>query len=198
MSRLALVLVAACTLSTAASGCGSLASYPMDRLQDLSDVFGGEFYWGQGFLANARGTKVVQLGAGSFDGNIASYDKRAVGVATEIRAEAGLPLYYFTTYDRKSEIGNRVFNERVDEIDVLGVVKYNLTDPQDRSFYEVGVSVAAFAGVGVHVDVLQAIDFVLGIVGLDIGKDDARHRDVQAPVHGPRYQKISELPITKA
>jgi hypothetical protein len=170
----------------------------MDRVNDLTDVVGAEFYWGQGLLANVRGTKLVQVGVGTFDGNIASYDRRAMGVATEMRAEGGFPLYYFTTYDRKSEIGNDVFNQRVADVENPGVGKYNLTDPQDRSFYQVGGTLAAFVGVGVHVDFLQALDFVVGLIGLDIGKDDARFREVQPPVKGPRFERISDLPVTKA
>ncbi len=196
MSRLA-VLFGSFLLLTA-TGCGSIASYPMDRVNDLGDIFSANFYWGQGVLANMRGTKIVQAGVGTFDGNIASWDRRAVGVSRELRAEGGFPFYYFTTYDRKSEIGNPLFNTRIENIENPGEVKFNLTDPDDRAFYQVGVDVAAFVGVGVSVDLLQTIDFVFGIFGLDIGKDDARHQEVQPPVHGPIYEKVSDLPVTKA
>jgi hypothetical protein len=198
MTRLAHVLVTGVSLCLVASGCGVIANYPIDRANDLVDIFGAEFYWGQGILANARGTKIVQAGIGAFDGSIASCDKRAIGVASEVRAEGGLPLYYFTTYDRRADMGNRTFDQRVAAIDELGKVKYNLTDPHDRSFYQVGASVAAFIGVGVNVDLLQTLDFVVGLVGLDIGRDDKRHQGVEEPVHGPRLEEISDLPVTNA
>jgi len=93
MSRIVCFITACVVLGPVGTGCQSVADYPVDRARDFSDVFGVDFYWGQGLLANARATKLVQAGIGKFDGCVASYDKRAAGVKEEMRAEAGVPLY---------------------------------------------------------------------------------------------------------
>ena len=197
MSRISRFTVSCALLCAMSSGCQSVVDYPVDRAKDFIDIVGVDFYWGQGVLANIRATKLVQAGIGKFDGCHASYATRACGVAEEIRAEAGLPLYYFTMYDRTAtDMSNENFVERLAAETGYGEVKYNLTDPQDRSYYQVGANAAVFVGLGLNVDIFQVLDFGLGIFGLDIGKDDSRYDDVP-DVHGPRFERISDLPVSE-
>jgi hypothetical protein len=196
MSRFACWLAWAITLSTAV-GCETLVNYPVDRAMDLADVAGINFYWGQGGLAHARATKIVQGGVGAFDGDIFKLGNRSYGLVEEMRSEAGLPLFYFTAYDRKPvpECSSALFVTENSNLEGLGKAHYNLTDKQDRGFYELGIDVALFAGVGFSIDFFQVLDFTLGWVGIDIAKDDARHSSRQR-VKNPRYEGIKGTPVT--
>lgn len=194
MSRSCRLLVIAFWAVVTPTGC-SVLHYPVDRAKDLVDVVGFDLYWGQGVIAHAQATKMVQLGVGSFDGNILKIHNRAIGVVEEIRSEAGLPFYYFTVYDRKAVAGNDKFLKRHREITGLGEVQYNLADPQDRGFYAVGANLALFIGAGVDVDLFQALDFMTGWLFFDLGRDDYRNRD-REPVENPRYKGTGDRPIS--
>jgi hypothetical protein len=210
MHRSTISCVFALAVAGGGSGCGgrsvaqSIVDYPIDRAKDLMDVIGFEFYWGQGLLAQAQATKFAQIGAGTFDGEILSYRCRSLGAANELRAEAGLPLYYFAAYDRSPIFGiTDAYLESHKDKTGLGEVHYSLTDPNDRGFYEVGGRLTAFLGVGLWVDVLQACDFFAGFVGADIGRDDRRHMDEDpddsprpAPIRGPWYKGPSDRPLS--
>lgn len=199
------LLVFAVVAAASVSGCGggrtvgqSILDYPRDRAMDLVDVLGFEFYSGQGVLAHVQMTKIAQLGAGTFDGDILRCDRRALGWIQEMRAEAGLPFYYFTIYDRAPHWGNTTLIERIEAMEHLGEVQYSLTDPDDRGFYQVGGRLAVCLGLGAHVDLFQTMDFFMGWLGLDIGRDDVRHQvqpDVER-VTGPRYEPVGSRPIS--
>lgn len=170
-------------------------TYLSDRGRDLTDCGGVEFYAGQGGLVNARATKLVQAGLGAFDGDIVHCGRRAIAGTEEIRAEAGIGPYYYTVYDRTLDWVKGSQRNWASDPNEYGKVHWNPRDPNDRRFYEIGVSVAAFLGVGVNVDLFQIFDFVLGIFTIDIGKDDACNREVP-DVGDPRYKPIGERPLT--
>ncbi|HLU47062.1 MAG TPA: hypothetical protein VK116_03225 [Planctomycetota bacterium] len=196
--------IGAVLLLYSATGCAgrsigqAIVDYPIDRAADLIDILGFDLYWGRGVLAQAQATKVVQAGAGTFDGKILKYARRSIGISQELRAEAGLPLYYFTAYDRKAVAGNERFLENHADLEGLGEAHYNLTDPNDRGFYEVGGRAAVFVGVGVSFDVLQLADFFVGFFGADIGNDDRRHQadPTNEPIENPRYKGPGDRPIS--
>lgn len=186
------------TVVATSAGCETIKNYPVDRAKDFVDMVGFNLYWGQGFIAQGRMTKIAQMGVGSFDGEIVKYQRRALGVVEELRSEAGVPLFYFTAYDRcipPGRFATETFRKQHQQMTGLGAVHYNLRDPNDRGFYEVGADVAVFLGLGVNVDVYQVMDFVIGWFGIDIGKDDARHRH-RKPVANPRYQGVEKTPLS--
>lgn len=191
VSRTRALLVCLVTTST---GCEAILDYPVDRAKDLVDVIGLELYWGQGVVAHAQATKMVQLGLGTFDGDVMKYHRRVAGMVEEMRAEAGFPLYYFTIYDRKPLTENPEFLEQ--QLEGLGEVHYSLTDPHDRGFYDIGATLVAFFGVGVSIDLYQTLDFMTGWLGVDIGRDDARNHK-RKPVANPRYKSTAETPISE-
>jgi hypothetical protein len=198
MSRFAFLLLTISFLSFLNVGC-VVGDYFGDRFQDFSDVASCELYWGQGIQVNGRITKVAQMGLGAFDGDALKYNRRAVGVVEEMHAEAGVPLLYFTAYDRKVLRGNEEFvsrHEDPEHVAKLGKAHYNLTDPHDRGFYEVGAHLTAFVGVGASVDILQTLDFVLGWMLIDIGRDDTWSED-REPVANPRYEAIGDTPVSE-
>jgi hypothetical protein len=178
-----------------------VGDYFGDRAKDLGDVVGLDVYWGQGILAHGRATKFAQMGAGIFDGDILKYRRRAAGIVDEMRSEGGVPLYYYTAYDRAVRSGTEEFLRRHEDphhLARLGKAQYSLTDPHDRGFYEVGIDAALFVGLGLSVDIFQTFDFVLGWFLIDLGRDDSWNED-REPVSGPRYYKpIKETPISGA
>ena len=185
-----------CMMAAASVGCSAIVNYPVDRANDLIDIVGFDVYWGQGVVLHGQATKLAQLGVGSFDGDILKYHRCSFGVMEEIRSEAGLPLYYFSIYDRKPRVGNQLFLDQYRKTKGLGKVHYSLIDPHDRGFYEMGATVVLFAGVGFSLDVFQSLDFIMGWIGIDIARDDARNKN-RPRVGNPRYESAAELPISQ-
>lgn len=200
MSRSASYAFTLCLVGVVTVGCQNVGDYFEDRGKDFTDIVSLELYWGQGIVANARMTKVAQMGVGAFDGDILKYSRRAFGVVEEARAEAGVPFYYFTAYDRQVLRGNEEFLARHEDpahLARLGVAQYNLTDSDDRGFYEFGGSAAFFVGLGLGVDLLQILDFTTGWFLVDIGRDDIRNSG-RDDVSNPRFEPIGDTPISGA
>jgi len=143
--------------------------YFRNRWYDLLDIIDFSFGAGPGFLVNVRATKIFQLVGGYSDAWQVGMRGRSFGVWREKRHEAGISLLYYQKVSRE-RITGWVESFRSEEMDLDTSEVY--ANNNDRAFTGVGVTVHAGIFVNVNVRPMQALDFILGLMTIDMLDDD--------------------------
>lgn len=143
--------------------------YFLSRFYDLIDCVDFSVGAGPGFLINVRATKLAQLAGGYSDAFHVGFRGRSAGVWREKRKEVGVSLLYYQKVERERVTGwVESFRSEKMDLDTSSVYANN----NDRSFLGVGATIHVGVLVDVNVRPMQALDFVLGWMTIDILDDD--------------------------
>ena len=143
--------------------------YFLSRWYDLIDCVDFSVGAGPGFLINARITKLAQAVGGYSDAYRVGFRGRSAGVWREKRKEVGVSLLYYQKVERERVTGwVESFRSEKMDLDTSAVYANN----NDRSFLGVGATIHVGVLVDVNVRPMQALDFVLGWMTIDILDDD--------------------------
>jgi len=146
--------------------------YFLSRWYDLCDCVDFSVGGGPGFLINAHATKLAQVGFGYSDAYHVGFRGRSAGFWREKRHEIGVSLLYYQKIKRE-RITGWVESFRSEKMDLDTSAVY--ANAVDRGFTGVGVTVHALVLVDVNVRPMQAVDFALGWLTIDILDDDTGH-----------------------
>ncbi len=156
---------------------GPLARYFEDRFLDFWDILGFKFHMGTGLLVNARATKFAQAGLGFIDGDKFGFKGRELGYWYEWRGEIGVSVFYINTAKKDPIIGNKFLFEAARAAETEEVSDIDIFRDDDRDRWDIGVTVhALFIGIDIEFRTKEFFDFLLGIVTLDMCKDDTKNR----------------------
>jgi len=143
--------------------------YFLSRWYDLIDIVDFSVGGGPGFLVNVRATKLVQAVGGYSDAYRVGFRGRSAGFWREKRKEVGVSLLYYQKVERECVAGwVESFRSESMDLDTAAVYANN----NDRSFLGIGVTVHALVLVDVNVRPMQAVDFALGWLTIDVLEDD--------------------------
>ncbi|HYG78583.1 MAG TPA: hypothetical protein VEK08_26525 [Planctomycetota bacterium] len=143
--------------------------YFLSRFYDLVDIVDFSVGAGPGFMVNVRATKLAQAMGGWGDAYHVGFRGRSAGVWREKRKEVGVSLLYYQKVQRERITGwVESFRSEKMDLDTSAVYANN----NDRSFLGVGATIQAGVMVNVNVRPMQAIDFVLGWMTIDVLDDD--------------------------
>ncbi|HEY3319828.1 MAG TPA: hypothetical protein VGP72_05055 [Planctomycetota bacterium] len=143
--------------------------YFLSRFYDLIDIVDFSVGAGPGLMVNVRATKLVQAIGGYSDAYRVGFRGRSAGVWREKRKEIGVSLLYYQKVQRERVTGwVESFRSEKMDLDTSTVYANN----NDRSFLGVGATIQAGVLVDVNVRPMQALDFVLGWMTIDILDDD--------------------------
>ncbi|MDX2176824.1 MAG: hypothetical protein SF028_10160 [Candidatus Sumerlaeia bacterium] len=157
----------------------TVLGYLKDRghdLMDLARLRGGIPQEGKGLGVKARATSLAQAGYVQFRGDYYGMERRALGITRERRTEGGLSLLYGSLHQTEFVGGNSFLStdskwSMVEDRRILKNLPY--WDDGRRRFFGFGAEVATPVGAidaGVYPE--EALDFVLGWVGIDLFDDD--------------------------
>jgi hypothetical protein len=161
---------------------GPLATYFDDRVLDFMDwfpiPFRMRFSMGPGILVHAMATKVAQAGIGFVeDGDKFGFKGRQVGYWRESRGEIGASVFYLSTTRKELLVGNRFLFEAMRQPVPEAAEDIDVFRNDDRDFCDIGVTVHAFFfGFDLDLPLREFADFWLGILTLDMQKDDTKNR----------------------
>lgn len=141
----------------------------MNRWWDLIDIADFSVGVGPGFLVHVRATKLAQAIGGWSESWRVGFRGRSAGVWKEKRKEAGISLLYYQRVERE-RIAGWIESMRAEEMDLDTAEVYG--GDKDRSFTGVGFTVHAGILVDVNLRPMQAVDFVLGLMTIDVLDDD--------------------------
>jgi hypothetical protein len=143
--------------------------YFLSRWYDLIDIVDFSVGGGPGFLVNVRATKLGQAVGGYSDAYRVGFRGRSAGFWREKRKEVGVSLLYYQHVERE-HIAGWVESFRSEKMDLDTAQVY--ANNNDRSFLGIGVTVHALVLVDVNVRPMQALDFALGWLTIDVLDDD--------------------------
>jgi len=135
---------------------------------DLLDIVSLEGGTGEGFLVNARLTKIAQAGAGYFDGLKCGNKGRCRGFWREKVAEGGLSVFYYKKIMTDPMWGASYSKEK----GFFNHERYNYDDwtllhNDDEHWGDVGVDIyALFGGVGFNFSPKETVDFVGSLINI--------------------------------
>lgn len=144
--------------------------YFLSRWYDLIDIVDFSIGAGPGFLVNVRATKLAQIGMGWGDAYRFGFRGRSAGIWHEKRREIGVSLLYYQRVERE-RITGWVESFRAEEMDLDTSNVY--ANNNDRSFLGIGATVQALVLVDVNIRPMQAVDFALGWLTIDVLDDDS-------------------------
>ncbi|HYF51928.1 MAG TPA: hypothetical protein VEJ63_21145 [Planctomycetota bacterium] len=143
--------------------------YFLSRWYDLIDIVDFSVGGGPGFLVNVRATKLAQAIGGYSDAYRVGFRGRSAGLWREKRKEIGVSLLYYQKVERECVTGwVESFRSESMDLDTAQVYANN----NDRSFLGIGVTVHALVLVDVNIRPMQAADFALGWLTIDVLEDD--------------------------
>jgi hypothetical protein len=143
--------------------------YFLSRWYDLVDIVDFSVGAGPGFMVNVHATKLAQAMGGWGDSYHVGFRGRSAGVWREKRKEVGISLLYYQKVQRERITGwVESFRSEKMDLDTAAVYANN----NDRSFLGVGAMIQAGVMVNVNVRPMQAVDFVLGWMTIDVLEDD--------------------------
>ncbi|MHC4663150.1 MAG: hypothetical protein ACYS8W_15925 [Planctomycetota bacterium] len=160
------------------TGENAIFTYFKDRLYDFIDIFGFKGAIGEGLLFNVRGTKLLQVGAGAIDGEKFGFKGRELGYWHEWRGEVGVSLFYINTARKTPLIANEFLFDEYKRTRHMSKEDIDIYRNDDRHWADIGVTLH-LGFVGFDFDLFRIkefFDFLVGIVTLDITKDDTRNR----------------------
>jgi hypothetical protein len=150
------------------SGCG----YFQDRLKDASEVIEVGLGLSPGVEANARVTKVFQVGFGSYSGHWVGLREGHLAYWTEERSEMGFSLLYFHELTRTSRTLVD-FRHPLPTESGYSTYMADMNLITDRGFFEIGLTGnLVLVGFDVAFEAAEFFDFLFGLVGVDILHDD--------------------------
>jgi hypothetical protein len=150
-------------------------AHARDRLVDLGEVLEVSIQAGPGMHLAGRITEVVQVGMGSFSGTSYGWKEGLLVMAREQRHEVGVSLLHTYEYRRAVEYGSPldVNHPRFGD---PGYRRYpwSLVQRSDRRLLDVGLSGhLALLGFDLTLRLDELADFVTGLVGFDLLRDDS-------------------------
>jgi hypothetical protein len=163
-------LVALAAALAFAPGC----AYVQDRGLDLAQVVDASMGVSEGFEANLRATKALQVGFGGYRG-IAWFGLKdgVLDLWQEERTELGIgPLYVHEVF--RSE-GRRVLDIQHPLFGDPGWrdASFDLSHLTDRGLFDIGLTVnVIFLGVDLAASPAELVDFVAGLTTFDVLEDD--------------------------
>ncbi|MCY3021426.1 MAG: hypothetical protein NTW87_20620 [Planctomycetota bacterium] len=143
--------------------------YFLSRWYDLIDIVDFSIGAGPGLMVNAHATKLAQIGGGWMDAYHVGFRGRSAGLWREKRKEVGVSLLYYQRVERE-RITGWVESFRTEKMDLDTSAVY--ANSKDRAFLGVGATVQAGVMVNANIRPMQALDFVLGWMTIDILDDD--------------------------
>jgi hypothetical protein len=143
--------------------------YFLSRWYDLIDIVDFSFGAGPGLMFNVHATKLAQAMGGWSDAYHVGFRGRSAGIWREKRKEVGVSLLYYQKVQRERVTG-WVESFRTDKMDLDTSSVY--ANNADRSFMGVGAMIQAGVMLNVNVRPMQAADFVLGWLTIDVLEDD--------------------------
>ena len=132
-----------------------------------------------GVELNARVTKIVQVGLGSYSGDWIGLKEGRLTMWEEERVEMGLLFLYYQELYREGGSLLTIIHPHFDDQGYHPYMNdlYLLTD---RGVLEAGLTAnLIFIGVDAAIDVSEITDFFLGWVGMDILDDDCYSRSLE-------------------
>jgi hypothetical protein len=161
------------TSKSSATGEASVARqaghYFLSRFYDMLDIVDFSVGAGPGFLVNVRATKLAQFVGGYSDAYRIGFRGRSAGIWRERRKEVGVSLLYYQKVERE-RIAGWVESFRSDTMDLDTTQIY--ANNNDRAFTGIGVTIHALVLVDINVRPMQALDFALGWLTIDVLEDD--------------------------
>ncbi|MFH0938530.1 MAG: hypothetical protein V1899_04510 [Planctomycetota bacterium] len=155
--------------SSGRSVAAQAGHYFLSRWYDLIDVVDFSIGAGPGLLVNIHATKLAQVAGGYSDSYRVGFRGRSAGVWKEKRREIGASLLCYQKIKRE-RITGWVESFRSDKMDLDTSAVY--ANNNDRSFLGVGATVHALLLVDVNIRPMQAADFILGWLTIDVLEDD--------------------------
>jgi hypothetical protein len=149
---------------------GQFGHYFLSRWYDLVDIVDFSFGAGPGLMVNVHATKLCQAMGGWSDAYRIGFRGRSAGIWREKRKEVGVSLLYYQKVQRE-RITGWVESFRTEKMDLDTSTVY--ANNNDRSFFGVGATIQAGILVDVNVRPIQAVDFVLGWLTVDVLEDDS-------------------------
>jgi len=150
-------------------------SYVADRGVDLAQVVDLSVGLSQGIDLNARATKLLQIGFGSYRGAYWAGLKDGLFDAwQEERSELGIGPFYVHEIFRSE--GSRLLDIRYPLFGDAGFREHSLdlTHLSDRGLLDVGLTLnAVFFGLDGAFKTAEALDFLCGLFVFDLLQDDA-------------------------
>ena len=155
---------------------GRVVRYLPDRLSDLLDIVSIDAHSGAGAFADIHATRAAQIAGGArVVGGLGSYAP-GNNLGFQLQADAGL---FFMGLGQQRFTGfsagpGGVFSGTAT---LRGVQRPGDRFYQDfRDYWSIGASgTAGFFGGGVELHPVQLLDFLLGLVAIDISNDDSSH-----------------------
>jgi hypothetical protein len=155
-----------------------IALYPVNRIADLLDVATVNLGFGLGLHFNGHATRALQLGAGGSVMSKLGLDGRRAGMFHETRGELSALFFTMERYKRTRAFGP------IPEADTSTARDRLYLDA--RRFTGVGAGVsAAIVGVEVEAKPSEAVDFLLGVFGVDLKRDGYPRR-----IFRPHYNRF--------
>ena len=157
--------------------------YLFERARDFADIFRARVAVPEepsSFALKVRATSLLQLGAVRFDGRLYGMDQRQMGPWDQTRREVGASLLYFSSVQSEPWTPECPTGERAYDPDFL---HYNGWDDGRNRPFSLGLMVQPFFLPGVDLGLYpsEAVDFALGLVGVDMLKDDRLAPPAQLP-----------------
>ncbi|MGD0093575.1 MAG: hypothetical protein ABSE73_27005 [Planctomycetota bacterium] len=143
--------------------------YFLSRWYDLVDIMDFSFGAGPGLMFQVHATKFAQAGGGWSDAYHVGFRGRSAGIWREQRKEVGVSLFYYQKVQRE-RITGWVESFRTEKMDLDTSAAYS--NNNDRSFFGIGAMAQLGVMVNVNVRPMQAVDFIMGWVGIDVLEDD--------------------------
>ena len=164
-----------------------VVNYLRDRLYDVMDLVTIRIMAPHdlhGIGAKARVTSLAQVGWVNFEGEGFGLDRRATGYVKEKRVEGGLSIFYYSNIETDAILGNQFLDpdSAWSKAAPRGIVRNDIqADDQRGHFLSIGAEVETpILGLDLGVYPYEAVDLVLGIVGIDAPNDDLTRVDRQA------------------
>jgi hypothetical protein len=152
-----------------------IVAYPFKRIGDLAEIFTFKFGFGFGLHGNLHVTRAAQLGAGLAATSRVGVDRGQVGLLNESTKEISLLMLNAESASRHNVLGT--FRDYRTENDLP------VRDSYHRDYWGVGGEVAFFIpAITLELHPTEAVDAILGIVGVDFRHDDWRSQAVVRPV----------------
>lgn len=142
-----------------------IGCYPVNRVGDLLDMFSLQLGFGFGLHVNGHATRAAQVGFGGTAVSRFGFDGRQGGLCNESKAEFSLLPFSWESFRRSNAFGG--FGDY--SIPEDSATLYRL----HRDYAGVGAeATAAIVNVGAEAHPIEVLDFVVGLVGLDLCSDD--------------------------
>lgn len=150
-----------------------LLLYIPNRIVDATDIITFNVNAGDGFWAEMQATRFAQMGGSYSEGYfIAKAYSRQFGFGHKDTKRFGFFYWEHDITIVDETIGS--VNEYTIYFPHFAIADHNLAAfmDEDVDFWKVGGNIGWFIGVGFGIHPIEVADFITGIIGIDISKDD--------------------------